>query len=205
MPGFYTVDEAQERLGVSEDELHKLAGEGKLKLMDDEGVTWVSKSDVDNFNTDKPDGGIDLDKLDTDGADDGVDLDKLDIGEDSPLAECELGKEELRQLARHWQLPTHDKPASPCLASRIAYDVPITPQRVAMIDRAEQFLRQRGFRVVRVRLHEGDLARVEVPVEALPRLLEPDLRRALAEHLHQCGFRYATIDLEGFRSGSLNE
>ncbi|HLA84714.1 MAG TPA: ATP-dependent sacrificial sulfur transferase LarE [Thermoguttaceae bacterium] len=127
-----------------------------------------------------------------------------ELGVRSPLAECGFGKRELRELARHWSLPTHDKPASPCLASRVAYGVSITPERLAMIDRAERFLHERGFRVARVRLHENDLARVEVPWEDLPRLLEPDLRRALAVHLRECGFRYATIDLEGFRSGSMN-
>ena len=127
-----------------------------------------------------------------------------ELGVRSPLAECGLGKEELRELARHWQLPTHDKPASPCLASRIAYGVPITEARLAMVDRAEQFLRQRGFSIVRVRLHENELARVEVPVEEINRLLDPKLRGELAAHLHACGFRHVTVDLEGYRSGSLN-
>jgi len=128
-----------------------------------------------------------------------------ELGLRSPLAECGLGKEDLRELARAWQLPAPDRPASPCLASRIAYGVTITAQRLAMVDRAEQFLRERGFPIVRVRLHEGELARVEVPVDEIPRLLAPELRRALAEHLRACGFRWATVDLEGFRSGSLNE
>jgi len=128
-----------------------------------------------------------------------------ELGVRSPLAECDLGKEQLRQLARHWQLPTHDKPASPCLASRIAYGVPITEERLAMVDRAEQFLRQRGFPIVRVRLHENKLARVEVPVEEISRLLDPRLRGELTGHLHACGFCYVTVDLAGYRSGSLNE
>jgi uncharacterized protein len=128
-----------------------------------------------------------------------------ELGVRSPLAECELGKEELRELARFWQLPTHDKPASPCLASRIAYGVPITPERLAMVDRAERFLRERGFPIVRVRLHENELARVEVPVDGIDRLLDPKLRGELVAHLHACGFRYVTVDLEGYRLGSLNE
>jgi pyridinium-3,5-biscarboxylic acid mononucleotide sulfurtransferase len=128
-----------------------------------------------------------------------------ELGVRSPLAECEFTKQELRELARHWRLSTWARPASPCLSSRVAYGVPITEERLAMIDRAEQFLRERGFPVVRVRLHEDDLARVEVPIDELPRLLEPEVRQPLAEHLRACGFRYATIDLEGFRSGSLNE
>lgn len=128
-----------------------------------------------------------------------------ELGVRSPLAECELGKQDLRELAQMWQLPTHNRPASPCLASRIAYGVPITPERLAMVDRAERFLHERGFAVVRVRLHEGELARVEAPLEDLPKLLDPKLRAALAAHLRACGFRRATLDLEGFRSGSLDE
>ncbi|MBN1588351.1 MAG: ATP-dependent sacrificial sulfur transferase LarE [Pirellulales bacterium] len=128
-----------------------------------------------------------------------------ELGVRGPLAECEFDKNALRELARHWQLSTWDKPASPCLSSRVAYGVPITEGRLAMIDRAERFLREHGFPIVRVRLHEGDLARVEVPVGELPRLLEPALREALTEHLRECEFRRVTIDLAGFRSGSLNE
>jgi len=128
-----------------------------------------------------------------------------ELGVRSPLADCGLTKQELRELARAWDLPTCDKPAAPCLASRIAYGVPITEERLARIDRAERFLRDRGFQIVRVRLHEGELARVEVPLEDLPRLLEARLRRELAEHLRACGFRWATVDLEGFRSGSMND
>ena len=74
----------------------------------------------------------------------------------SPLAECGLTKPEIRRLAEHWELPTWDKPATPCLSSRIAYGEPITPERLAMIDRAERFLRERGFRPLRVRYHKGD-------------------------------------------------
>jgi uncharacterized protein len=127
-----------------------------------------------------------------------------ELGVRTPLADCGLGKEELRELARQWGLPTHDKPASPCLSTRVAYGLAVTPERLAMIDRAERFLHERGFSIVRVRFHEGDLARVEVPLDDLPRLLHAEMRRALAEHLRECGFRYATVDLEGFRSGSMN-
>ena len=98
-----------------------------------------------------------------------------------------------------------DKPASPCLSSRIAYGEDVTPQRVAMIDRAEQFLRARGLRELRVRYHKGDLARLEVPADAIARLAEPALRREIADHLRALGFKFVTLDLEGFRSGSLNQ
>jgi len=122
----------------------------------------------------------------------------------SPLAECGIGKQAVRELARHWNLPVADKPAMPCLASRIAYGEEVTPERMAMVDSAEQFLRSRGINECRVRYHRGDLARIEVPSPALPLLCEPETRAALINHFRQIGFRFVTIDLEGFRSGSLN-
>lgn len=123
----------------------------------------------------------------------------------SPLLECGLSKNEVRQLAAHWNLPVWDKPASPCLSSRIAYGEEVTPERVKMIDQAEQLLRSLGLRELRVRYHKGDLARLEVPLDALPRLAKPDVRLRLVEELRQLGFKYVTLDLEGFRSGSLNQ
>ena len=121
-----------------------------------------------------------------------------------PLVECRLGKESVRRLARYWQLPVWDKPASPCLASRIAYGVEVTPDRLRRIEAAESILRERGFAVVRVRLHADDLARIEVPRDELGRLVER-LDERLVERLKQLGFRRVTVDLEGYRSGSLNE
>jgi len=123
----------------------------------------------------------------------------------SPLAECDLAKDDLRALAADWDLPVWDKPATPCLSSRVAYGEPITPERLAMIDRAERFLRERGFRPLRVRCHRGDVARIEVPPEAIARLAEPEMRRAVVGHLKSIGFKYVSVDIEGFRSGSLNE
>lgn len=123
----------------------------------------------------------------------------------SPLIECEMTKADVRSLAAHWKLPVWDKPASPCLSSRIAYGEEVTPQRVAMIDRAEQFLREQGFRELRVRYHGDDLARIEVPLAALPRLADGELRQAVVAKLRSLGFKYVTLDLEGFRSGSLNQ
>lgn len=122
----------------------------------------------------------------------------------SPLAECGITKAEVRQLAAEWDLPVWDKPATPCLSSRIAYGEAVTPERLKMIDRAEQFLRRRGLRTVRVRYHQGDLARLEVPLEAAAQLCEPETRTALVAELKQLGFKFVTLDLEGFRSGSLN-
>jgi pyridinium-3,5-biscarboxylic acid mononucleotide sulfurtransferase len=122
----------------------------------------------------------------------------------SPLLECGFRKADVRRLAAHWNLPVWDKPASPCLSSRIAYGEEVTPQRVAMIDDAERYLRSLGIRELRVRYHRGDLARIEVPAESLPALCQPETLAALTAHFKSLGFRYVTLDLEGFRSGSLN-
>jgi len=121
-----------------------------------------------------------------------------------PLQECSLTKADVRALAKAWDLPTWDKPATPCLSSRIAYGEEVTPERVRMIDQAEQWLRQQGLRLLRVRYHKGDLARIEVPLEELPRLAGPEVRAALVPAFRALGFKFVTLDLEGFRSGSLN-
>lgn len=123
----------------------------------------------------------------------------------SPLADGRITKAEVRELAAHWNLPVWDKPASPCLSSRVAYGQEVTPDRLAMIDRAEQFLRRHGFRVCRVRYHAGGLARVEVPLAEVPRLSEPAIAAAVETELLRLGFCEVTIDPAGFRSGSLNE
>jgi len=123
----------------------------------------------------------------------------------SPLAECGITKAEVRELAQAWNLPVWDKPATPCLSSRVAYGEEVSPQRLAMIDQAEQFLRSHGLRTIRVRYHKGDLARLEVPLDALPRLVDDAFRRELVAALRTIGFRFITLDLEGFRSGSLNQ
>jgi uncharacterized protein len=122
----------------------------------------------------------------------------------SPLADCGYGKTEVRALAEYWQLPVWDKPAAPCLSSRVAYGEEVTPERLAMIDAAEQFLRETGLRNLRVRYHKGDVARLEIPVESLADLCAPDVRNRVVERLKQLGFKFVTLDLEGFRSGSLN-
>jgi pyridinium-3,5-biscarboxylic acid mononucleotide sulfurtransferase len=122
----------------------------------------------------------------------------------SPLAECGFSKPELRQLAEFWDLPTWDKPATPCLSSRIAYGETVTPERLAMIDQAERFLRGHGFQPLRVRYHKGEMARIEVSAEALSKFLDPDFRREVVERLKHVGFKYVSLDLEGFRSGSMN-
>lgn len=123
----------------------------------------------------------------------------------SPLAECGITKAEVRELAAAWKLPVWDKPATPCLSSRVAYGEAVTPERLSRIDAAERFLRERGLRTVRVRYHQGDLARIEVPVSELPQFAEPAFREQLAAELKRLGFKFVTLDLEGFRSGSLNQ
>lgn len=123
----------------------------------------------------------------------------------SPLIEANLTKADVRELARHWELPVWDKPASPCLSSRIAYGLEVTPERVRRVDSAEQFLRiLLGIRELRVRHEAHDLARIEVPTAELPRLLNPETRTAISEHLCELGFKFVTLDLDGFRSGSMN-
>jgi uncharacterized protein len=122
----------------------------------------------------------------------------------SPLIECGFTKEDVRRLAAHWELPVWDKPASPCLSSRVAYGEEVTAERLAMIDRAEEFLRRAGLRELRVRYHRGDMARIEVPSDALPRLAAPPLAQEIVAHFKSLGFKTVTLDLAGFRSGSLN-
>jgi uncharacterized protein len=125
-----------------------------------------------------------------------------ELGVRSPLIEAGLGKADIRTLSRHLDLPTWDKPSGACLASRIPYGTPITPELLRQIDQAEQFLRSLGISQVRVRLH-GDVARIEVDPHALPLLL--DNRAAIVRQLRALGFSYVTADLEGYRTGSLNE
>ncbi len=122
-----------------------------------------------------------------------------------PLQEAGFTKADVRAVALARGLPTWDKPASPCLSSRLAPGVEVTHERTARVEAAEVYLRSLGFRECRVRLHEGELARVEVPVDGLARLAEPAVREGLSRRLKELGFRYVTLDLEGFRSGSLND
>jgi uncharacterized protein len=122
-----------------------------------------------------------------------------------PLQEAGFTKADVRALARLWDLPTWDKPASPCLSSRLAPGVEVTPERTARIEAAEAYLKKLGYREFRVRLHEGELARIEVPPDGLTKLVDPSVRAELIRYLKHLGFRFVSLDLEGFRSGSLNE
>ena len=122
----------------------------------------------------------------------------------SPFREAGLAKADIRALSRHFGLPTWDKPAAACLASRVPYGEPITLEKLRRIDRAEHVLRAHGFRQCRVR-HHGDVARIEVAVAELPRFLEPTLRERIVRNVRETGYRYVALDLQGYRTGSLNE
>jgi uncharacterized protein len=122
----------------------------------------------------------------------------------SPLAEAGLTKDDIRQLSRQAGLPTADQPASPCLASRIPYGLEVTEQRLRQIDQAETFLRSLGFVEFRVRHHDS-MARIEVPPKELARITAEPVRSKVVEQLKSLGFQFVTLDLQGFRSGSLNE
>jgi uncharacterized protein len=122
-----------------------------------------------------------------------------------PLQEAGFTKADVRALAKHWGLPTWDKPASPCLSSRLAPGLAVTPERTARVEAAEEVLRALGLRECRVRYHEGDLARIEVPAHEIAMIAEGPRREGLARDLRRLGFKYVTLDLDGFRSGSLNE
>ena len=124
-------------------------------------------------------------------------------GVESPLAELGFAKADVRAAAAHYGLSSQDKPASPCLASRIPYGSEITREKLQAIEGAEAALRALGFRELRVR-HLGDTARIELPVTDFARLAEPVLRRAAIAAIKRHGFLFVTLDLEGFRSGSLN-
>lgn len=122
----------------------------------------------------------------------------------SPLVEAGLTKEEIRQLSRSRGLPTWDKPAMACLASRIPYGTPVTVEALGQIEAAEAGLRALGFRQLRVR-HHGDLARIEVEPADMPLLLDAARREEAVRRVRQAGFTFVTLDLAGFRSGSMNE
>ena len=127
-----------------------------------------------------------------------------ELGVRGPLAEAGLGKEEVRALARRLGLANADRPSSPCLASRFPYGETLTEAKLRVVDQAEQGLRDLGFSTVRVR-HHGDVARLELALSELPRATEDGTRRAIVRLLRDLGYLYVTVDLEGFRSGSLNE
>lgn len=122
----------------------------------------------------------------------------------SPFLDAELSKEEIRALSRAAGLPTAELPASACLASRLPYGTRVTPERLAQVEKGEQALRDLGFAQCRLR-HHGMLARVEIDPGELPRALDPAMARAIVAAIKPLGFRYVSLDLEGYRTGALNE
>src|SRR6266481_6411127 len=122
----------------------------------------------------------------------------------APLLDVGLSKTEIRLLSRRARLPTWDRPASACLASRLPYGTEVTPERLGLVERGEAALRSLGFRQFRVRLHDK-LARVEISPDEMPRALSPEMAAAIADRLKDAGFTYVTLDLQGYRQGSLNE
>jgi len=122
----------------------------------------------------------------------------------APAVEAGLTKADIRALSAWWGLPTHDKPASPCLSSRVQYGERITPEKLRRIEAAEMFLRELGFAECRVRHHE-DIARIEVPVARVAEIAAPDTAAMIDARLRGLGYKYVTLDLRGFRSGSMND
>jgi uncharacterized protein len=122
----------------------------------------------------------------------------------APLLDVDLRKSEIRRLSQRAGLPTWDRPASACLASRVPYGTEVTPERLGLVERGEAALRQLGFHQFRVRLHDK-LARVEIAPDEMQRALAPEMAAAISSHLKSAGFTYVALDLEGYRQGSLNE
>jgi len=121
----------------------------------------------------------------------------------APLLDAGLRKSEIRLLSRQAGLPTWDRPAAACLSSRVAYGTEVTPELLARVERGEDFLRGLGFRQFRLRVH-GELARVEIAPDELARALDPAMAARIASGIKQFGFAYVALDLEGYRTGSLN-
>lgn len=127
-----------------------------------------------------------------------------EFGVRSPLDEADMGKSEIRELSRRAGLPTWDEPASACLSSRIPYHHQVTDEKLRMIERAEDVLRDLGFRVCRVRHHDS-VARLELAPEEMSRALDPEIRALIMRELREIGYQFVALDLQGYRLGSLNE
>jgi uncharacterized protein len=127
-----------------------------------------------------------------------------EFGVNSPLDDVDLTKAEIRELSRRAGLPTWDEPASACLSSRIPYQSEVTDEKLRTIERAEQALRDLDFRVFRVR-HHGAVARIEIARDEMVRALEPEIASAMVRELKALGYKYVSLDLQGYRTGSLNE
>jgi uncharacterized protein len=127
-----------------------------------------------------------------------------ELGIRCPLKEARITKAEVRLLAKKWSLPNYDAPSSPCLATRITYGQPITSALLSQIEEAENFLRELGFKIIRVRVH-GAIARIEVSPDDISRFFEKDLRSRVLARFQELGFLYTSVDLAGYESGGLNK
>jgi pyridinium-3,5-biscarboxylic acid mononucleotide sulfurtransferase len=161
---------------------------GKLKqIAADEGLTWiVHGANVDDLGDYRPGQKA-----------------ANELGARAPLQEAGFTKTEIREASKDLGLPTWDKPSLACLSSRFPYGTRITPEALAQIDHSEKLLKDLGFRQVRVR-HHGDIARIEVGASELDRLMKPEIRAKIATGLKELGYLYVTVDIEGYRTGSMN-
>jgi pyridinium-3,5-biscarboxylic acid mononucleotide sulfurtransferase len=158
-----------------------------IEIAREHGIRWVADgANVDDLNDFRPGSRA-----------------AAELGIRSPLREAGFTKQEIREVAHQMGLPTWDKPALACLASRIPYGTRIDPGTLRRLDEAERFLKELGFRQVRVR-HHGDIARIEVEPEGIERLAEPEIRRRVADKLKELRYLYTTLDLDGYRMGSMN-
>ena len=158
------------------------------KLVESDSYVWVTNgTNTDDLGDFRP--GLDAAKQ---------------YGVRSPLVEAELTKVEIRSLSKDMEMPTWDKPAQACLSSRIPYGTPVSVEALTRIAKAEEFLRGLGIGQLRVR-HHGTVARIEVTPADFPALLDEDTRKNIGQYFRSIGYAYVTIDLEGFRSGSMNE
>ncbi|HET6453677.1 MAG TPA: ATP-dependent sacrificial sulfur transferase LarE, partial [Armatimonadota bacterium] len=152
----------------------------------EEGLDWVAHgANVDDLGDYRPGGKA-----------------AKELGIRAPLQEADFTKAEIRELSRELGLATWNKPSLACLASRMPYGTPITPDALRKVDEAEKLLKSLGFRQLRVR-HHGDIARIEVETEEIPRLL--DCREEIVRRFKELGYLYVTVDIEGYRTGSMNE
>ncbi|MEP6847996.1 MAG: ATP-dependent sacrificial sulfur transferase LarE [Acidobacteriota bacterium] len=122
----------------------------------------------------------------------------------SPLVEVGMTKKDIRELSRAHGLPTWDQPSSPCLSSRVAYGVPVTIERLGKVEKGEMVLREHGFREFRLRVH-GDIARIEISPDEFELMFDRERIREISDAMRNLGFKYVTLDLEGYRSGAMNE
>ena len=127
-----------------------------------------------------------------------------ELGVRSPLKEAGLTKNEIRQLSHMLSLPTWNMPSAACLASRLAYGEKVTGEKLNMVYKAEKYIRSLGFGQFRVRLQSG-IARIELSQDDIDRFMDKDIRNAVSEKLHNIGFKYVSLDLDGYRTGSMNE